>query len=518
MQLADVRRHALGWLRPDGRLSWLRTAVALEALVVLASAVLLAAGLDLWGFAMVGVLCALITHVAFLRPGVRVVSLWGALSFVVTVGAGARGLIIALDYPGRAANNAMFLRGHSFASLVPEAVFTVVGVLAVTYGYLRGRAGESDGPARLDRRWLMPVGRMSDKVMGFTVAGYAVVALAATVAYYIAVGGTDATIGERRSTYTGEADYVSNGPTAYVAHAGVVALLLYLAWRLQNDRRLRPVELGVAALLAVNAFGINWVTTTRSDLVYVTLGLLLVLQLIRGRLSLRLALALGLAVIVGIGGLTALRGGGASEGGSGLSIAFGVKSSLLNRNGFDLGKTLLVTDAVPAKLPYEYGQTIVTYVVAPIPRAVWPGKPVVSPGPTIGKKIYNLGRTGVPPGMLAELSWNFGQTLAVVLSLVAGFGLGRLERWALKIRADTLVLVLCYALTLLPVGKELMGVAVGQTGSAVLQSLGLILPLAVVSRFFATPDPVQTDAAGADGATAQRRGRHRQAGLPRVGS
>ena len=169
MQLADVRRRALDWLRPDGRLSWLRTALALEALVVLVSAVLFAAGLDLWGFAMVGVLCALITHVAFLRPGVRVVSLWGALSFVVTVGAGARGLIIALDYPSRAANNAMFLRGHSFASLVPEAVFTVVGVLAVTYGYLRGRAGESDGPARLDRRWLMPVGRMSDKVMGFTV-------------------------------------------------------------------------------------------------------------------------------------------------------------------------------------------------------------------------------------------------------------------------------------------------------------------------------------------------------------
>ena len=130
------------------------------------------------------------------------------------------------------------------------------------------------------------------------------------------------------------------------------------------------------------------------------------------------------AVIVGIGGLTALRGGGASEGGSGLSIAFGVKSSLLNRNGFDLGKTLLVTDAVPAKLPYEYGQTIVTYVVAPIPRAVWPEKPVVSPGPTIGKKIYNLGRTGVPPGMVAELAWNFGQTLAVVLTLVAGFALG----------------------------------------------------------------------------------------------
>lgn len=108
-----------------------------------------------------------------------------------------------------------------------------------------------------------------------------------------------------------------------------------------------PVEIGIAGLLAVNAFGINWVTTTRSDLVYVTLGLLLVLRLIRGRLSLRPALALGLAVIVGIGGLTALRGGGASEGGSGLSIAFGVKSSLLNRNGFDLGKTLLVTDAVP---------------------------------------------------------------------------------------------------------------------------------------------------------------------------
>lgn len=473
--LRAIRDHGSGPVSP------LRVVLVLEAVLVLFSAVMVAFRFDLWGFAMVGVLCTAITHLAFLHPRVRLLSMWGVLSFVVTVGAGARGVTLALQYPSRGTNNGLFLRGHTFASLVPESIVAVVGVAAVTGGYLLGVRGRSKRPSRIDRRWVLDIRTTPSHIVQYAVLAYALVGLAATVTYYLAVGGTEATIGERRSTYTGSADYASNGISGYLAHAGAVALLLYVAWRLHSREGLTLRSVAIATLLTVNAFAINWVTTTRSDLVYVTLGLLLVIQIVRQRVSLAFAALIALVVVLGIGSLSAIRGIGGSTSSSGVSVMFGVKSGLLNRNGFDLSKTLLIIDAVPKKLPYAYGRTIATYVVAPIPRAVWPSKPVVSPGPVIGKTIYGMARTGVPPGMVAELVWNFGIPLALVLSLFAGLGLGRVERWALTIGRHDLVLVLVYALTVLTLGKAVMGVAVGQAASASAQTLGLVAPLAVLS-------------------------------------
>lgn len=440
-------------------------------------------GNDTWGFAALGMACATISHLPIILGITSWLSMWGALALVVSIGAGARGYAIALGYPDRSILTNLFTLGVPLESLTSEAVLTLACVSTVTLGYMWGvsRWSTSTGPGAASRDGLtartFPAGGYQ-----FLVLAYAVVGGVATIMYYRAVGGADADIVSRRTVYTGEAGYASHGVLELVARAGTVALLLFLVYRLSRKVPWGPGSWLLLGVLTINAFGINWITTTRSDLLYVTLGVLLVVRLVRGKLPVSLVVGSALAVILAIGVLTAARSTaqGTTPESNGSSLAFGVDSGLLNRNAFDLSKTMHITHAVPAELPYARGATIANYILAPVPRSVWPDKPVVSPGPIIGREIYGLPQTGVPPGMVAELVWNFGRVPAILLCGVVGHLLGRLERRAVTWGGQRVVLVLAYALVVLPFGKAIMGVAIGQAASAAAQALLLLVPIMVI--------------------------------------
>ena len=85
-----------------------------------------------------------------------------------------------------------------------------------------------------------------------------------------------------------------------------------------------------------------------------------------------------------------------------------LESIVLNRNQIELPKTAHIINAVPETLDFQYGKTLTRWLAAPIPREVWPDKPVIHPGPIIGNRIYGQRVAGVPPGLIAELWWNFG--------------------------------------------------------------------------------------------------------------
>jgi oligosaccharide repeat unit polymerase len=89
-----------------------------------------------------------------------------------------------------------------------------------------------------------------------------------------------------------------------------------------------------------------------------------------------------------------------------------VETLVANQNLLGIDKTAHIINAVPNKLPYEYGSTLLLWLVAPIPRTMWKQKPIISAGEIIGQKLYEphfvQATGGVPPGILAELYWNFG--------------------------------------------------------------------------------------------------------------
>ena len=98
-------------------------------------------------------------------------------------------------------------------------------------------------------------------------------------------------------------------------------------------------------------------------------------------------------------------------------------SLILNRNQIELAKTAHIINAIPDKLDYQYGKTIAIWLVAPIPRSLWPDKPIIQPGPIIGNKIYDQRRAGVPPAFIAEMFWNFHLPGVLIGSLLLGISM-----------------------------------------------------------------------------------------------
>ena len=94
---------------------------------------------------------------------------------------------------------------------------------------------------------------------------------------------------------------------------------------------------------------------------------------------------------------------------------------ILNRNCLEIGKTAHVMDAIPETLDYQYGRTIGNWFLAPIPREIWNSKPLISTGPIIGTKVYKQEISGVPPGFVGEMYWNFDIIGVIVGSLLLGW-------------------------------------------------------------------------------------------------
>jgi oligosaccharide repeat unit polymerase len=92
------------------------------------------------------------------------------------------------------------------------------------------------------------------------------------------------------------------------------------------------------------------------------------------------------------------------------SVFKAIEPAILATNFIDISKTSHIVNAIPDKLPFAYGETYTTVFFAWIPRSIWPSKPVSNVDNTIGIKVFGsntYGSGAVPPGLFAELYWNF---------------------------------------------------------------------------------------------------------------
>jgi oligosaccharide repeat unit polymerase len=94
--------------------------------------------------------------------------------------------------------------------------------------------------------------------------------------------------------------------------------------------------------------------------------------------------------------------------------------------GFEMFRELLfVIRAHGEGLPSEYGLTYFTQLVNPIPRAIWPGKPVADAGLILARAYGAVDRNGEPtmttsPGFLGEAYLNFGFFGLLIIPAAAG--------------------------------------------------------------------------------------------------
>ncbi len=122
----------------------------------------------------------------------------------------------------------------------------------------------------------------------------------------------------------------------------------------------------------------------------------------------------------------------------------------------------LLQQVYPSKLPYSYGGEHLEVLERPIPRSLWPGKPVGGYMNKLGITSAATGFTlGISPGLVGSFYAEGGVVAVVILSVAYGYGLGRLVRYSTLIEpiGGVLIRAVCCA-SMIPLlrGGDLPGI------------------------------------------------------------
>lgn len=102
-------------------------------------------------------------------------------------------------------------------------------------------------------------------------------------------------------------------------------------------------------------------------------------------------------------------------------------ASEANYVGFEMFRELqFIQNMVPEKADYKYGHTYLVQIVNPIPRAIWPNKPIGDAGLELAVAQGHVASSGeaymtLSPGLIGEMYWNFSLPGIVLLSSLLGY-------------------------------------------------------------------------------------------------
>jgi oligosaccharide repeat unit polymerase len=228
------------------------------------------------------------------------------------------------------------------------------------------------------------------------------------------------------------------------------------------------------------------ITSSRGEVLYHLVYAVLIWHYLKRRISLHkltqlVSVALAIFVL-----LAALRGVGQSHKAAKVDEYFEfskiIEVSVGNRNWFDVSKTAHIVDAVPRKLEYQYGESFIAWIFAPIPRTLWKEKPIVRVGPVLGERIFQreVIRTGVPPGFIGELYWNFGIIGVPFGMFFLGFGLKTLYRSFCQHITQNRNALLIYIFIMIPFSLTLLS---DDFSGVVLDIATSLIPLLLTLKF-----------------------------------
>ena len=293
-----------------------------------------------------------------------------------------------------------------------------------------------------------------------------------------------------------------------------LAFFLLATYYFSFPKRARPLTLR-PLLWAAGLAGLvmPFVASSRLGLLSFVLGGCIIHHYASGGWKIRragtvLVAAVAVILLMGVLRYTQTRGLSYDEYRSGVSVVEMAEPLLGSSNFMGVGKTAAIIEAVPDRLDYLYGTSYLTWIVAPIPRAIWPDKPIIRIGRVLGYAIFGTAdTTGIPPGAVGELYLNFGW-LGIPLGMLAfGLFLGWYARKLTIGSYSNINLRVIYAATLVFVAYTGISSDFNGTVSAVLQRLVPLLGL----LWFVNKGSVFGRSARADGERRQRqRGRPRR--------
>ncbi len=387
-------------------------------------------------FFALGAFASLLVSLPLARPYSSALSPWTLVAAFIYVSCGVRSVAVSagIETTDRSVSHFILLQHEPGYFLAPALMYLAAVALMAAAFMWRPRSER------------VPERPRGSRVLGGPVVGLAIplalIGAAAFVQYVRVTGGLNlANLSAKRTTINGlnlQEDYTSHGDLLFLNNLAAIAFWIVIAHYVSSGRRisLATREGWFTALLGLNAIVLPFYASSRSGAVTALLtGAGIALMLRPRQLPVKALIVSTSAILLLFSTMTNLRSAPSQDPGTALtSAAFSglADAAVFNRNLADPTVAGHIYHAVPDKVPYQNGATITTYVLAPVPRSIWPEKPIINFGPVLGNVIYGLGRSGVPPGWVGDLYLNWGLPAVLAGSVLIGWILAQIDRWRLR--------------------------------------------------------------------------------------
>lgn len=403
-------------------------------------------------------------------------SIWSWIFYSSILGVLFRCLYIFFDMPDYNEIDTVFLMGKPKSFLFPAMLLIFGGIFTLVLGYIStNKKIRFKNKIILNDIWIE---KKFFRVTFFLV----IVSITGLVLFINAQGGLFSL--ESISSYRGVSDTLSEAaPHSYlrllVSFSGI-NLFLLTTWLIRYNTRISLVyTLWVISFLTFVFY--NFYVSQRGGIVFCLVQLIaLSYYLNKGKLP-KFKLFVGLIFILTIFQvMSALRDVKDVENQDmKLSITKALEPAILTTNMIDVSKTAHIINAIPGKLNYEYGATLVTIFIAWIPREFWPNKPVTNVDNIIGIEVYGASTYGsgaVPPGIIAELYWNFWVPGVLIGCFLLGLFLKTIDQTILTyIKNPNMVII--YVVNFMFIGLSFVGSSFSSVLIGVLQTF---IPLVII--------------------------------------
>lgn len=336
-----------------------------------------------------------------------VFSIWSWIFYSSILGVFFRCLYIYFNLPNYNEIDAVFLLGHSKSFLLPATILIFVGSLMIVFGYL-----VTDKKLKLKNKIF--TNHLWNEKRFFKVSVFLMIISLFSLVIFIKLQGGLFSV-ESMSSYRGVSDTLSEASThsylrLLVSFSGLNMYLLTVWIILYKKRLFLSYFLLIISFLTFLFF--NFYISQRGAIVFALIQLIAINYYLNGYKLPKFKMLIGiLLALVIFQIMSAIRNFNEVDAKDvKFSIIKAIEPAVLTTNMIDISKTAHIINAIPEKINYQYGATLTTIFIAWIPREIWPEKPVTNVDNTIGINVFGAttyGSGGVPPGIFAELYWNF---------------------------------------------------------------------------------------------------------------
>lgn len=350
---------------------------------------------------------AVISAPIFLRREYNIFEPITFIAFMILIGVTAKMLFIVVFHVESLIIYRKLLLGSSLDLLWLGCIAVLAGLSSLVFGYLLPLSSNTFIPQRLVLgQWNMNrMMRIVWLMLALSIGSFFLFIILAN----ISITSFADLSGKRFANLEGGSAARAENVVYYlyrISLFGKYAFYFLLISFFRNEFQLRSIKGVLLILSVISTIFIPYFFNNRAGVVVIGVDAMMLYYFIRGRLNLPLvATSVGVVLIL----LLSISGLRHNLSGEETTINDRIEDFMGERHLLDVSKTAQIINAVPSRIEFMYGESMIGWLFAPIPRSIWPDKPISTEiGRLVSDKVYGQPFNGVPPGLIAELFMNFG--------------------------------------------------------------------------------------------------------------